>query len=107
VNGTLEAMNARVEFMGAAGFVVAQTATIAAAPKDLRNGFFDNPFSPTSCLLDVRRNAPADLRYCVFEKSERRRTHSTCAARPARRSTSRTGRARSRARRRTTTPRTS
>jgi hypothetical protein len=70
VNGTLEAMNFLAEFMGPAGLVIPQGATIAAAPFDCRNGFFDNPSAIAgACLLDVQRAAPTDFRYCVFEKS--------------------------------------
>jgi fibronectin-binding autotransporter adhesin len=69
VNGTIEAMNFLVEFGGANGLVVPAGATVAPAPRDLRNGFFDNPFSPAAAQLTLTRNAPFDLRYPVFEKS--------------------------------------
>ncbi len=70
VNGTIAAMNFRFEQMGPAGIQIAQSATIAPAPQDLRGGVFDRPSANAgSVLLDIQRPAPAELRYLQFEKS--------------------------------------
>lgn len=69
VNGTIAAMNFVVESVGANGLVIPTTATIAAAPHDLRNGIFDRPLSPTACLLNVQRATPTNFRYLAFENS--------------------------------------
>lgn len=70
VNGTIAANNYIFRQMGPAGIVIAQSATIAPLPFDLRGGLFDQPsFAAGSVLLNIQRAAPVDLRYVNFSNS--------------------------------------
>lgn len=69
INGTIAARFFEVRRPGANGLVIPIGATIAPSPNDLRRGLFDQPFSPTSVLLNVVRAQPTTFFGLSFANS--------------------------------------
>lgn len=68
IAGAVAAMNFVFAHMGPAGVRITGTATLAAAPQDLRSGWFrDGAAAPGSCLLHIDRPVATQLRYLRFE----------------------------------------
>jgi fibronectin-binding autotransporter adhesin len=70
VAGALSARNCDIRRPGSAGFVLAASATLAAAPDDLSGATFDFPSTaPGARLFALERTAPASFRYVAFKNS--------------------------------------
>ncbi len=66
--GAIAAQNAVFEKMSAAGVQIAESATLAPAPNDLRAVTFGEPFPVAGAvLLDIRRTTPTEIRFPRFE----------------------------------------
>lgn len=68
IDGAVTAMNFAFAHMGPNGIRIGNGATIAAAPLDLRSGWFSaGDAAPNSCLLHLDRPTTTQLRYAHFD----------------------------------------